>query len=213
MVNLFYICRDYHMNAEEKILEGAQSMFLRYGIRSITMDEVSRELGISKKTLYQHVDNKADLVKKVMERHFKEEREFSIGLQETAENSIDEMLQVFHHMAKLMREISHAVVYDMQKYYPESWALQVKFKDEFLYNTILKNIQRGQKEGLYRANANADIIAKLYISSVEVFTDPTIFPVGEYTFLEIYTQFIQYHIYGLLTDEGRAYFEQRFKPE
>lgn len=210
-VKLVYIRSRIHMSVPENILSGARSLFMRYGIKSITMDDVARELGISKKTLYQHVDNKADLVKKVMESHIEQEKEFSQTLSEKADNSIHEMLLVFEHIAQHMRKASPGLIYDLQRYYPEAWKVQTNFKNKFIYECIVSNIERGVKEGFYRQNLKKDIIARFYINSIEVLMDQNVFPLDKYTFLDTYTQFIQYHIHGLLTDKGKVIFEQSFK--
>lgn len=201
------------MTALENILNGSENLFMKYGIKSITMDEIARELGISKKTLYQHVDNKADLVSKVIKSHFEGEKQFMTEIAEKSDNSVDEMIQIFRHVAQHLRRVSPTVVFDLQRYYPEAWKVQTEFKNQYIHNCISQNIERGIREGFYRKGVNIDIISKFYIHTIEVFTDPEIFPVGEYTFVEIYSQFIQYHLNGLLTDKGRVIFERSFKSE
>lgn len=208
-----YICAELDMSALENILIGSESLFMKYGIKSITMDEIARELGISKKTLYQHVDNKADLVAMVIKRHFEGEKKFMEGIGRESENSVDEMIRIFRHVAQHLRRVSPTVVFDLQRYYPEAWKVQTDFKNKYIHNCITQNIERGIKEGFYRKDVNIDIISKFYINTIEVLTDSDIFPVGEYTFVEIYSQFIQYHLNGLLTEKGRAIFEESFKPE
>ncbi|MCB0509746.1 MAG: TetR/AcrR family transcriptional regulator, partial [Bacteroidetes bacterium] len=76
------------MSQKKQILSKAEELFFKLGVKSITMDDISRELGISKKTLYLYVDNKADLVNKTLLRHFEKERKDTICLTDDSQNAI-----------------------------------------------------------------------------------------------------------------------------
>ena len=181
---------------------------MKYGIKSITMDDVSKELGISKKTLYQYVENKKDLIDKVMQQNFANELRDIAEIHQNSKDAIDEMLQVSKHVTQQLREMHPSVVYDLQKYYRESWQEMEKFHEEFIYGQIKQNIERGQQEGLYRLDLDPDIIAKLYVSKTMVIVDESTFPLREYNRETLFLEYIFYHIRGIASLKGLKLLEK-----
>lgn len=189
----------------ENILYKAKESFFQFGVKSLTMDDLARELGISKKTLYKHVDNKSDLVEKVMLLHFKEEKQNLKEIISGKDNAIEEMIAIIKNVLRHLRTIHPSSIYDIQKYYPKSWALFKNFKSDFIYNTILSNIQKGIKEGFYRNNFQPEFITQLYITSIEHLVNPKIFPPSEYKFSDLYIEYVSYHLRGIASEKGRSF--------
>jgi len=156
------------MNEElKKILASARDLYMKYGIKSITMDDVARELAISKKTLYQYVTDKDDLVGKVIDNEILIRQEeickcFRIGY-----NAIEELFEISIFMNNLMRNQNPATQYDLKKYYPEHYQKTEKARREGIYEYIHLNLKKGIKEGLYRDDMNKEVIAKLYLWRAE----------------------------------------------
>ena len=199
------------MNTSDNIIEKAGDLFMQYGLKSISMDEVARKLGISKKTLYRHVNNKADLVQKVMVKHIEEEKQAMDLIHATATNAIDEMMQISRFVSQLLQKINPTVIYDLKKYYAKGWELMESLHFEHTYMIIKSNIERGIGEDLYRVELNADVIAKLYIGRMDLVVDKNLFPIGEYTFSQIHDNFMTYHLFGIMSPKGidvfRAYMD------
>ncbi len=196
------------MDNKQKLFSTVESLFMKYGIKSITMDDVSKELGISKKTLYQYVENKKDLIDKVMQQNFANELRDIGEIHQNSKDAIDEMLQVSKHVTQQLREMHPSVVYDLQKYYRESWQEMEKFHEEFIYGQIKQNIERGQQEGLYRLDLDPDIIAKLYVSKTMVIVDESTFPLREYNRETLFLEYIFYHIRGIASLKGLKLLEK-----
>lgn len=196
------------MDTGEKIITKAGDLFMQYGIKSISMDEVARNLGISKKTLYQHVNNKADLIQKVMLTHITEEKNAMCNIHENAKDAIDEMMQISRFVSELLQRVNPSVIYDLRKYYTKGWELMESLHFEHTYTLIKENIKKGMEEGLYRPDLNADIIAKLYIGRMDIVVDKNLFPIGEYTFSQIHNNAMMYHLYGIMSTKGIELFEQ-----
>jgi TetR/AcrR family transcriptional regulator, cholesterol catabolism regulator len=194
------------MNTElDKILEAAERIFKKYGVRSVSMDDIARELGISKKTLYVYVENKEDLIKKSLTLHIvREQAQIEIFLN-TAPNSLDAFVKIGMHVQQEIQNLNPVLMYDLQKYHRDIWLLMEGFQKEIVYTFILSNIKKGIAEGLYRSNLNAEILAKCYLSAMPLFGDTDLFRL--YAPAEIHKQFITYHIHGLVTDKGRALLE------
>ncbi len=198
-------------NTQQDILHKIEDLFLRYGIKSVTMDDISRHLGISKKTLYQYVDNKADLINKVLRQHIESEKREVINIQKRAKNAIHEMLAIARYVISMLRRLNPSTMYDLQKYYSKSWEIMHALHKEYMYETIIKNLYNGQSEGLYRGDFNPEIIARFYIAKVESIVSEDIFPSNLFTKEKVYQAFIQYHIHGIATEKGIKLFEKHFK--
>jgi len=197
------------LNGLPSILSKAQELFFQFGIKSITMDDLSKGMGISKKTIYKFVANKADLVNKTMSIHLENEKERITHISKESENAIDEMFQIGKHVVQHLRFLNPSVINDLRKYYPETWQNVMDYKNSFLYSIILNNINKGIKQGFYRKGINPEIISKIYSARSEVVIDQAIFPYSSYTFIEVYTEYLSYHIRGIATQEGLKYLEKQ----
>ncbi len=196
------------MSKDDKIIGKAGDLFMQYGLKSISMDEVARTLGISKKTLYQYVNNKADLINKMLVQHIDSEKEAMEEIHEKSENAIDEMIGISRYISDLLRRINPSVIYDLRKYYADGWELMQTLHFEHTYLMFKRNIERGIQEGLYRAELNADIISKLYIGRMDLVVDKNLFPHGEYSFSQIHENIITYHLYGIMSEKGIEIFKK-----
>jgi len=201
------------MTVKQQILEKAEGLFLRLGIRSVTMEELSRELGISKKTLYQFVDNKADLINQIILNSTENEKRCIAQFREKSKDAIEEMLAIAEFVLETLRKISPAAIYDLQKYYRESWNAMETMHKKYIYATIRENLERGIEQGIYRADLNPDIIAKLYVGKTSFITDEEVFPLQDYRRDELYEEFINYHIHGIASPKGLELLEQHLKKQ
>jgi len=189
----------------EHIIEQARSLFMRCGLRSVTMDDVSRELGISKKTLYQHVIDKPDLVRKTVEKEIESDQQAVEEILKKNLNAIDELIEISHLVAEKFKNLHPSIMYDMQKYYPDSWALLENYRSRFIVKVILENILKGQKQGLFRTNFKPEVIARLYATKVQLITDIQVFPTSEFNQADVYKESLRYHIYGISNEKGITY--------
>jgi AcrR family transcriptional regulator len=198
------------VNEELKnILLRVRELFLKYGIRSVTMDDISNELGISKKTLYQHVTDKDDLVGKFIDNEISLRKEEICSCFKTGYNAIEEFLEISFFMNKLMKSQNPVTDHDLKKYYPNHYQKTIKARREGIYNYILYNLNKGKEEGLYRAEMDEEIIAKLYISRVESIHLNDLFSVEEFTSTKLFMELLTYHIRGIATSKGIGELEKK----
>lgn len=189
---------------KEKIIQESTQLFFRYGLRSITMDDIARELSMSKKTLYQHFDNKNDLLMACMEEHDRKEKEILKSFQRESTNAIDEMRKIAKYFEQMLKKVSPTLIYDVQKYHREAWERMNKMHNEDVYDEIKTNMERGVREGLYRNDFNIDIVAKIYVSTTLVFTNSDFFPPEKYNINDIVKTNILYHLHGIVSPKGLA---------
>jgi len=188
-----------------------RELYMKYGIKSITMDDVASELGISKKTLYQFVTDKDDLVGKFIDNEIALRQEeickcFGIGF-----NAIEELFEISIFMNKLIHDQNPTTEYDLKKYYPQHYQKTVKARREGIYNYILLNLKKGIKEGLYRKDMNKEIIAKLYLSRSENTNLNELFTVEEFTSIKLFMELLTYHVRGIATEKGIIVLEKKVK--
>ena len=196
---------------DNRVLEKAENLFLRYGIKSVSMDDIARELGISKKTLYKTIENKKNLLMQVMNAHIQAELEEMVKIRTEAKDAIDEMLRVTQYVIPTLRKMTPTLIYDMQKYYQEAWNLMETYHNEHIYQEIKSNIERGIKEGVYRDDIDPDIIAKLYVGKSILIIDESLFPLKDYNKENLFKEYIKYHVRGIASTKGLKLFEKHFK--
>jgi TetR/AcrR family transcriptional regulator, cholesterol catabolism regulator len=206
---LYYICR---MNEELKnILLRVRELYMRYGIKSITMDDVSSELGISKKTLYQYVTDKDDLVGKFIDNEILLRQDEICKCFKAGYNAIEELFEISIFMNKLMKNQNPATDHDLKKYYPHHYQKTLKTRREGIYNYILLNLKKGKAEGLYREEMDEVIIAKLYLSRVEGIHLNDLFSVEEFTSMKLFMELLTYHVRGIASKKGVIVLEKKLQ--
>jgi len=194
---------------QEKWLKRVAELFMRYGIKALTMDDVARELGISKKTLYQFVENKDDLVNKVMESHLTIECDRAQEVSTLAADALDEMMMVIRENLIDMQGMKSNIVFDLQKYHRDAWDKIQAYQRGFLYKVVVDNLQRGVKEGLYRDDFDVDIAAKLHLVQTFSIFDEAWFPKPPYSSATLFREAIMHYLHGVLSEKGRQELKKR----
>jgi len=203
------------MEIKERIQQKARELFMRYGFRSVTMDEIAGQLGISKKTLYQFFEDKDSLVETVMQGEMAY-MEFECNKQNTSsENAIDEMFKDMDSMEAVMDSLNPQIIFDLEKFYPRTFEKFKRHKNNFLFEVIKKNLKRGIHEELYRDDIDIDIIAKFRLESSFIIFSQDLFPYGKYSLLKVSSEIYHHYLNGLATAKGKRlidkYIQQRQK--
>jgi AcrR family transcriptional regulator len=187
---------------ENTLVEGAMTIFMRYGIKSVNMDDISRQLSISKKTLYQYFTDKEDLLSQVLDLHMSSEERNINEITAKKLPAIAEMFEIMHWVLGILGKVHPAVQYDLEKYHPQLSLRMKQHRAETVNKCIMRNLLKGQKEGTYRKDFDPDIITRLYLVRVESFLDPEIFPFEQFKAVNVYRESFQYHIRGIASEEG-----------
>ncbi len=182
---------------------------MRCGIRSVTMDDVCREMGISKKTLYQFVKDKTDLVNQTMKVEIDCDQNKISEITQKNLNAIDEIFEITQLVSERIKHMHPSILFDMQKYYPEAWDIIDKHRRDFIVKTIKQNLIHGQEQGLYRKEINSTIVARLFSSTVDVLSDIDFFNDPSITPAMVYTENLNYHLHSITSETGKAYLENK----
>ena len=195
---------------KEEILKKANRIFHTYGIKSVSMEDISKELRISKKTLYQYVNNKTDLLQKVIDYQFYKDENRIVQVINNNYNAIDTLIEVSKLINEELKEFKpNIIMFDLKKYYPDILEYLIDKKRRHFYDYIKSNLEQGIKEGLYRNDLNIDLITKLYIRKMEDMHDPDGFLNGNVSFEKIFEVMFDNHIRGIANEKGINYYEKK----
>ncbi|HEX8024265.1 TetR/AcrR family transcriptional regulator [Mucilaginibacter sp.] len=189
---------------KERILNGSEVLFLERGIKSITMDDIARHLGISKKTIYQHFRDKNELVTALVSKRLADDEAMLCAIISDAGNMIDEMVELTRCTGEIFSRVNPVVLNDLQKYHHEGWALYLQFKTGFLVNIIEKLLKKGIDQGYVRAEIDARIIAIMRVNQIELGFNASIYPHAEFNLWDVQLQLLNHFNYGVCTLKGIA---------
>jgi AcrR family transcriptional regulator len=203
------------MEPKERISIKAEELFMQFGIRSVSMDDIANHLGMSKKTLYQYFADKDELVEAVVDRHINEVKDDCVNCRNEAQDAIHEIFLTMEHIMEEFRNMNPMLLYDLEKFHFKAYQRFKDYKDKFLLQIIRNNIEWGIKDELYRADLNIDVLSKFRIESIMIPFNVAVFPPGKYNLGNTSEIMIENFIYGLATIKGhkliQKYHEQRQK--
>ena len=193
---------DEALETSDRILKESEQLFFRYGVKSITMDEIATHLGISKKTIYLFFTDKKELVFRVIEsRLMKQEKEMAdISLK--ASDPVHEVILISDWLKDFFQNLNPYLMMEIQKYYPKAYSLFLEHKHKCMHENIFVNIQNGVESGLYRASIDIDTIARLRMVCIEASFNPDNFPLVKKNLNEVQLQLIEHFLYGICTLKG-----------
>lgn len=190
------------MDNREKILFAAYELFLRYGIKSVTMDDIAKHLSISKKTIYLSFQDKDEVVHTLMEQVLLKDQADFITIAKNTSNVVEEVFVMMKKMNGILNTINPNIFYDLKKYHPKTWSLFHKFRMEFVVNCVVVSLEKGKKDGLVRLDINSNILAKLRGEEIEMGFNPAVFPIDKFKILDVQIAFVEHFLYGICTLKG-----------
>jgi AcrR family transcriptional regulator len=191
-----------------KIISTAEVLFLKFGFKRVTMDDISNELGMSKKTIYQFFSDKNNLVSETVLRHISLEKNACDCILQQQENPVAFMLAITDTFGDLKKQINPSVLYDLKKYFKESWDILNEYRVEFIFNQILQNLKEGRDKGFYHANFDEVLIARFYIHLVDFMINPENYALEKFDFKTIHSEMMKYHLRAICTEKGLKYLEE-----
>src|SRR5688572_29685237 len=204
------------IDVKDKILKGAEELFTRYGVRSISMDDIARHLAVSKKTLYQHFADKEDIVTMACTNHIARTTLEINEIQQTSKNAIEELSRLSVCLKRNMQDMNPSLLFDLQKYHPKAWAVWINHKNKFIRESVVRNLKQGIEEGYFRPDMDPEVIAAVRLEMVQLAFNEEIFPRERFKLPEVQMQIFDHFVFGLLTEKGRKLylkFKQDNKPQ
>jgi len=192
----------------ERIIEGGEELFLKAGIKSVTMDDIARHLGISKKTIYHFFKDKNDLVIALVKKKLKEDEDQMAEIISKSGNVIEEMINMMNCSEEIVSRINPIVIHDMQKYHPEAWREFQNFKADVLVHTMEELLTKGIKQGYIRPDIDVKVISLMRVHQLELGFNTSVFPIAEFNTWNVQQQFQEHFNYGVCTLEGYKLLDQ-----
>ena len=184
------------------ILKAADELFITYGLRSVTMEDIAKKLAISKKTIYQFFEDKDALVKNIVQEKLNEQSAAMERISKESTDPIDEVLRMSAYIKESMSKLHPSVVFDMEKFFPKSYALFLDHKECCFKDSFINNLEQGIGLGLYRANINQYLLAIMRMNQIETAFNPNLFPPDKFKLQDIQVEFIMHFLYGICTLKG-----------
>lgn len=191
-----------------KILGAAAELFSQYGFKSITMDDIARRAGISKKTLYQHFANKEEVVNESVVWYKKNTTNNCMAVLDEAENAIEAMVKLMAFFDEMHKRINPMAIFEMQRYFPEAYK---SFREMLIERDVVmirENILQGIKEGLYRGEVDADLMARYRIETSMLILQPNLLVNDRNSLMSVAMVIGEHFLYGLMTPKGEKLYQK-----
>ena len=195
---------------KEKILYNATEMFLNIGFKSITMDDIASNAGISKKTIYAHFSNKIELVEVVTLNMFDVIKK-GVAICDQKLSPIDELFHIKRVVMEHLKDEKSSPLYQLQKHYPAIYASLKQKQFLIMQETIQENLKRGVQSGVFRSSIDVDFISRIYFSGMIGIKDQQIFPLTKYSMNTLTSLYLEYHLRGISTEKGIQELENQLK--
>jgi AcrR family transcriptional regulator len=200
------------MEVKDRIRVKADELFMKYGIRSVSMDDIASQLGISKKTIYQFFADKDELVDAVVHADVQEMQTDCSNCTRSAKDAVHEIFITMERIVDQFQNMNPMVLYDLEKFHETAYRKFMEHKHKFLFQIIKNNIEWGIKEELYRPELNVDVMSKYRLESMMLPFNMTLFPPAKYNLADVTREIIEHYVYGLATLKGHKLI-QKYKQE
>ena len=167
------------------------------------MDDIAREMTMSKKTIYQFFKDKNEIVCAATEEHLRKEEEYMQQLEQESENVIEFLVKMTKMLRQHVATVNPGAVMELQKYFPEGWTIFLNYKKKVFIHSMVRTLTQGQQDGYFRKDFNPDILALLRMEEVQICFDNRIFPRDRFDFAEVQMQVFRHFIEGIMTQKGR----------
>lgn len=190
------------MEVKDRIKQKADELFRRYGIKSVTMDEIASQLGVSKKTIYQSFSDKNELVDAVIVDILNYNMQCCQKDKAKAHNAIEEVYLAMEMLQAMFENMNPSILFDIERNHPVTYEKFRKHKYNYLFQVVKDNIERGKKEELYRPEINSDVVAKIRLETMMLPFNEDLFPKSKYSLVFLEQQLIEYYLFGLVSLKG-----------
>ena len=195
----------------DKIINKAGEMFLSLGFKSITMDDIAKELGVSKKTLYKYFSNKTALVDVSTEAVHNTINDTIIKIKESGFNAIEEEFAVKAIFKEMFKNAKTSPMFQLKKYYPETYTSLMEREVCMFRDCNVDNLKKGIAQGFYREGLNIDLIVNFYFTLIFGVFDSEMYGGEMQELIKIEYQILEYHIRAIATSKGLEELEKQLK--
>lgn len=190
------------LSPADRIRVFAHDLMMQYGVRSVSMDDIARGAGISKKTIYQHFADKHDLVEAVIRDKIAFNQQCCTQDLSGARDAVHEVLLCISRMQDMFAHMHPSLIYDLQKFHPAAYALIQDHKYRFWGKVFTENIERGIREELYRPELQVEVLVKARLENMMLAFNPQLYPNNRYRPVDVQTQLTEHFLFGMASLKG-----------
>jgi len=193
---------------KKNIILKATELFMKLGFKSVTMDDIAKEMGISKKTIYTHFNNKETIIGVVTDHVFETVCHDIDAICDLNQNPIQELYAIKKRVMQYMQKEKASPTYQLQKYYPAIYNNIKQRQFSYMQQCVVKNLNRGLEQDLYRQNIEVQFVARIYFNGITGIKEESLFPHTMYEGETLYEMYQEYHLRGIVTPKGRNILNQ-----
>lgn len=194
-----------------RIQQEATTLFMQFGLKSVSMDDIAAKMGVSKKTIYQHFQDKEQLVIEVVKAITSQNKTICDQDRQQSTNAIHEIFLAIEQMSKLFHHMNPSILFDLQKYYPEAFKVHTDYKYQYILQVIKENLIRGIEEGLYRPDLNVEILSRFRIESIMIPFHPDFQQLDKTNMATIAEELSIHFLYGIVSPKGLKQINKHIK--
>lgn len=187
---------------KSRILEKGTQLFFRYGVKSVTMDAIAAELGISKKTIYQHFPDKDSIVFEVVKNFISLDGHKWSELDRLYPNVIEKMFKSFEMMKEMLSQMNPRLLFEIEKYFPNAFQLFIEHREKCIHVNLKADFKKGAQFGYFRDDIDFELLARLRMAEVDLAFNPDFYPSNNLSLYETQLVFIDIFMRGILTEKG-----------
>lgn len=187
----------------DRIRQVAHDLYMQYGLRSVSMDDIASALGMSKKTIYQFFADKDQLVDAVVAMELEQNQACCEVDRARSENAVHEIFLAVDMMTEVFRKMNNSLLFDMQKYHPSSFAKFLRHKNEFLYRVMFDNLSRGIREELYRSEINVELLSRYRLECMMIAFNPNFSQAVGMNLADIQRELTMHFLHGIVNAKGQ----------
>jgi len=187
---------------KKKIVDQSIQLFLQYGYKSVTMDDIAKHMGVSKKTIYVHFPTKDKLVEQSAVSHLDGIIKKINVISKQSKDPIIELYQIKKEALNHLSSEKNSPQYQLQKYYPSLYSKLKEKEFSALSGLFSNSIQEGIQTGIFRKDIDVDFVVRIFFNGIRGITNIKLFPIEIYKIEDLLLNFSEYHLRALCTHEG-----------
>jgi AcrR family transcriptional regulator len=187
---------------KSRILEKGAQLFFRYGVKSVTMDTIAADLGISKKTIYQHFPDKDSMVFEVVQNFIVQDSAKWDELDRLYSNVIEKMFKSFEMTKDLLTQMNPRLLFEIQKYFPNAFLLFTEHGEKCIHKNLIADFRKGAQFGYFRNDVDFELLARLRMAEVDLAFNPDFYPNNKLSLYETQIALMDIFMRGILTEKG-----------
>jgi AcrR family transcriptional regulator len=187
---------------KSRILEKGAELYFRYGVKTVTMDTIASDLGISKKTIYQHFPDKDSMVYEVVKNFIEQDLAKWDELDRLYSNVIEKMFKSFDMTKDLLTQMNPRLLFEIQKYFPTAFQLFAQHGENCIHRNLIADFKKGAQFGYFRSDIDFELLARLRMAEVNLAFNPDFFPNNKLPLFETQLVLMDIFMRGILTEKG-----------